>query len=68
MWNKLRSIERDAPAPKIQIFSFLNEDGRPGGVQLVAIAFAFNLSVIKQGEVSLYWVWAPEYPKPPDED
>ena len=25
--------ERDAPAPKIQIFSFLNEIGRPGGVQ-----------------------------------
>jgi hypothetical protein len=26
----LRSYERDAPAPKIQKFSFLNEDGRPG--------------------------------------
>ena len=25
--------ERDAPAPKIQIFSFLNEDGRLGGIQ-----------------------------------
>ena len=29
----LRSNERDAPAPKIQNFSFLNEIGRPGGVQ-----------------------------------
>ena len=28
-----RSIERDAPAPKIQFFLFLNQIGRPGGVQ-----------------------------------
>jgi hypothetical protein len=29
----LRSNERDAPAPKFQIFHFLNENGRPGSVQ-----------------------------------